>query len=218
MKVSCSNTPNGQIVTKGSLVIAKTYISEPTVIDEPNSDRNVLARQVKIEAVQNGQRQVINELLPKPWNILEFESVADRMNAFVTPPDFAGGDSVLFPSHVSTSKRKKNFLVHRTALLVILHEIGHAHKDHRDLSKVEIEERDELQARLLIMGNFLPKSLRSQYEKYILEPEKQATQFALETIERLRAEGIDLEPQLTIDELHDDALKALEGYQDVLYY
>lgn len=116
----------------------------------------------------------------------------------------------------AVQSRVKPFLTQPHTMATLLHEIGHALYE-----PIVSEEEANVAAKMRIFGDMLEdfaSGLDAQspeaYRKHVLQPEIDAHRFALRTILHWRAQGLDLEPDLSREQLLQKMAQQLSTYAE----
>lgn len=175
-------------------------------------------RSLEIFVERNGIRKSINDLLPENWSLLEQQGAGLRHEG----ASLAKSKTIAVHSHVGTPIENQPFFSESPSMYVLLHEVGHAH-DQTRLQNIPGYTPEKLSNANLAMlsywsgHDFGNPTTPDDVETFVLRSEESADAFAISIIERWRAEGIDLEPGVTLETLRLLAEENQKQYHELLY-
>lgn len=162
-----------------------------TTINLPYSNPEIII------SINNSNTQfVLNDLLPDFWKI----EISYRKRTCADPER-------------KIIRLPPQFFTAQGALLILLHEIGHAILDENRMYE-EIEEEIQLRDKLNYIGidQFTPQELE-RFDSLVLTQEKLAWEYATKTYLELKQQGINIEPNIPENQIITFANEKTSSYE-----
>jgi len=195
-----------EIYRRGTLQVEKTYKHEKTrVFSQRGVDIEAWPVVISVCDIVSRERRTMNTLLSPGEDFLELNTSFNCVNGHA---DISNGN-IYFPRFVHVGDQSLQFLQLPHSQSILFHEIHH--NQHRT-ELYNDKEGLHLRGLMQVGVPFIPSESTQAFMTGIIKPEDEANMFAIEMIERWRSEGIDLEPNVSLQELYAEARKALQSY------